>query len=386
MKPLFFIAFFFNLCLTANARTPGDSLRHKVAVIAPLYLDAAFTMDGEYKYPKKTFPKSLIPGLDFYQGVRQALDSFTNTSNNLEVFIIDSKSQQATLEQQLASSKYDHLELIIAYCTSGEVKTLADYALKKNVPVINATVPNDIGISANPFFTILNPTLRTQCEGIYKHLQQNYATHPVVVFRKPGTLEDQIKNVWVDYSKHTTSVPLNIEYVDLTDSFSTDQVRRHLDSNMTVCISGSLEEKFGRRLATTLESIYDQYPTTLVGMPTWDGMSKSGLKNLEIIYPSPFYRKSDRISQALASSFSNRIKARASDMYYRGYEVTYKFLKLLITNKGDLASNLSSKKYNVFTDFDIQPVIRKNNMTLDYFENKKLYFIKWQDGSIKSVQ
>ena len=38
-----------------------------------------------------------------------------------------------------------------------------------------------------------------------------------------------------------------------------------------------------------------------------------------------------------------------------------------------------------FTDFDIQPVIGKQNMTLDYFENKKLYFLKWQDGVLKGI-
>jgi hypothetical protein len=47
--------------------------------------------------------------------------------------------------------------------------------------------------------------------------------------------------------------------------------------------------------------------------------------------------------------------------------------------------NLTNKQIKVFTDFDIQPVFSKQNMTLDYFENKKLYFLKWQDGTIKGV-
>jgi len=39
----------------------------------------------------------------------------------------------------------------------------------------------------------------------------------------------------------------------------------------------------------------------------------------------------------------------------------------------------------VFTDFDIQPVYtNRQNMTLDYFENKKLYYVRIING-IKSV-
>jgi hypothetical protein len=77
--------------------------------------------------------------------------------------------------------------------------------------------------------------------------------------------------------------------------------------------------------------------------------------------------------------------ARPSDMVMRGYETIWRFVKLMMLYKSDFASNLSRKEFNVFREIDIQPVLNKQTMTLDYFENKKLYFLKWQDGIIKSV-
>lgn len=77
--------------------------------------------------------------------------------------------------------------------------------------------------------------------------------------------------------------------------------------------------------------------------------------------------------------------ARPSDMVFRGYEVTWKYARLLLQYGKDLSSNLSNKNHKVFTDFDIQPVVNKENMSLEYFENRKLYFLKWQDGVIKSI-
>jgi hypothetical protein len=73
-------------------------------------------------------------------------------------------------------------------------------------------------------------------------------------------------------------------------------------------------------------------------------------------------------------------------MVFRGYETVYHFSKLLQEYGTNLNSSIGSKKYKLFTDFDIQPVfLNKQNMTLDYFENKKLYFIKKVNGNIVAV-
>ena len=77
--------------------------------------------------------------------------------------------------------------------------------------------------------------------------------------------------------------------------------------------------------------------------------------------------------------------ARPSDMVFRGYEVTWKYARLLMQYKNDFNSNISNKQHTVFTEFNIQPVLDRQTMALDYFENKKLYFLKWQDGVLKGV-
>ena len=125
-----------------------------------------------------------------------------------------------------------------------------------------------------------------------------------------------------------------------------------------------------------------------MGMPTWDGIAfnKPEYKGIEIIYSTPFYNsKIDKVSQSITRRFNKIMYARPSDMVFRGYEVTFRFARMLLQHGNDIASNLSNKYTRIFTDFDIQPVLSKPNMTLDYFENKKLYFLKWQDGSLKGV-
>lgn len=362
----------------------------KVAIFAPLYLDSAYTPEGKYRFTGNTFPKYINPGLEFYEGAQLALDSLKKEKASLEVFVFDTKSAEESISHMLNKEELNDVGLIITHCNMAEAKIFAEAALKRNIPVINANLPNDASTTENPFYLVLNPTLKTQCEGIYKHLQKYYSLNPVIVFRKKGQLEDRIKTYLEDYSKSTMAIPLTLKYVELTDSFTTANLRTYLDTaKQVVCLAGSLDENFGKRLVMQLALLHKQaYKTTIIGMPTWDGLpfNKKEYAGPEVVYSNPFYNaKTDNVSKSIIGHFTKVMYARPSDMVFRGYEATWKFAKLLMQYGKDFPSNLGSKLHKVFTDYDVQPVLNKQNMTLDYFENKKLYFLKWQDGVLKAI-
>jgi len=368
----------------------AQTSKHKIVIFCPLYLDSAFDDLNNYRYEKQ-FPKFINPGLEFYEGVQLALDSLAKEGTPLEVFIHDTRSGKESLAQQLGNLDTSEVELILAYANPQESWNIANAAKAKKIPYINVNLPNDAGITDNPYFVMLNSTLQTHIGLLYKYLQKNYALAPIIMFRKKGQMEDIIKSQFDATGKNTVSVPLKIKYVDLADSFTLEELEAKLDSNVhTVCIAGSLDENFGRRLTQQLASIDKSYPVTLVGMPTFDNLAKDftlpQYKGLEIVYSTPFYNsRMDRVSQSITDYFNTKMYARPSDMVMRGYEATWRFSKLLLEYGKDIASNLSRKEFNVFRELDIQPVINKQTTTLDYFENKKLFFVKWQDGIIKGV-
>lgn len=375
------------------AQEPGDIdvQRPRIAVFAPIYLDSAFNAQNEYRYGKNEFPKFINPGLEFYEGVQLALDSLELEGIEAEVFVYDTRSAKETLAKQLQKVADDSVQLMIVHCTSQEVKPFAEFALKNKIPFINTTIPNDGGVQNNPYLVVLNPTLRTQCEGLYRYLQAHFSLKPLVVFRKKGNTESYIQSIWDEFGKTAMGSPIQLKYVDLTDSFTVDQLTKHLDSTKhSVCIAGTLDAAFGRRLAQQLAGIYKSYPLTIIGMPTWENItrefSKPEFKGPEIIFSNPFYNpRTDKLSQEINSQFAGSMYARPSDMVFRGYEVTWNYIKLLLQFGKDIASNLGNKAHLQFTDYDIQPVLGKSNMQLQYFENKKLYFLRWQDGMIKKV-
>lgn len=380
MKKLFFLLF---LVVLGAASFEAAAQRRKVAIFAPLYLDSAFNYSGDYRFAK-TFPKFLNPGAEFYQGVQLALDSLQRRGAPLEVFVYDTKSRTTTVAQQMRSPEMANVEMIIAHSNPFETRQLAEIAQAKKIPFISATLPNDASVANNPYFVVLNTTLQGHIEGLYRMLQRSYALDRIILFSKSGQQEEAIKSHFTEYGKVTASAPLNIRILDVGESFSPQTLAAQMDSTRrNVIIAGSMEESFGAELAKNLSQLKN-YPTTLIGMPTWDNFNfnRAEFKALDIVYSTPFfYNRLSTLESRLASGFEKQVGSRPTDFFFRGYEVTMRFALLLLDAKKDVASNLTQKGNPVFTRFDIQPVFKdKKNMTLDFFENKNLYFVRVNGG------
>jgi hypothetical protein len=374
-------------CSLFSTSVSAQTQRQKIALFAPLYLDSAFDASGKFRF-EKTGARFLTPGLDFYYGAQMALDSLSKRGAPLEVFVYDTKGRES-ISQQISKVEADEVNMIIAHSNSAETKALADAAEKNKVPFISATLPNDAGVHGNPYLVILNSTLQAHVEGIYRYLQKHYSLDRIVIFRKNGVQEDQIKNHFIEFGKSTVSTPLNVKFVDLGNNFTTQAIASQLDSTKkTICIVGSLDESFASRLSQTFTGLNKKYPLMVVGMPTWDNfnLGRPEYTNLEILYTTPFYYQTTApLANQIGTRFSNEMNVKASDMFYRGYETVLRFGLLLLDAKKDVASNLSRKGNTVLTPFDIQPVFKnRDEMSLDYFENKHLYFIK-VIGGVKMV-
>jgi len=377
---LFTLFFFYVGVLYAQ-----EGKRHKIAIFTPLYLDSAFDASGNFIY-EKTGARFVNAGLDFYYGAQLALDSLQKRGAPLEVFFCDSRGKQS-LQYQLAKPEMADVEMIIAQSNASETKLLAETAVRKKIPFISATFPNDAGMDDNPYFVILNTTLKAHAEGIYRFLQKYHSLDKIVVFRKPGTQEDLLKSYFTDITTSTASSPLNIKFVDLKADYIPQALAVHLDSTKrTVVIAGSLDEAFATKLTQTLSFLNNKYPVRVIGMPTWENFSFNKAHDLEIIYTNPFnYDRSSALVTGLSAEYAKAMSVKPSDLFFRGYETTLRFALLLLDTDKDVASNLSRKGNMVFTQFDIQPVFKDEaKMSLDYFENKHLYFVKIF-GTVKNI-
>lgn len=393
MKKNFLYFTFFLLAVSSiqlHAQNDSTIKPVRVGIFVPLYLDSVF-VNGQYKY-KEQMPKLVLPGLDFTEGAQIALDSI-KAEANITVSIYDYKSAEQSLPKLILSNSFDSLDIMIGSVGSQEFKTLADIAVKKNIPFISATYPNDAGVTANPFVVILNATLNTHCGGIYNYILKTFPTSKITLFKKQGVVEERIAGQFAKLNAGNTGKPLlNIPVVMLKDSFDTAIIEAQLDSTrVNTLIAGTLDENYGKRLASICAVLSKKYQINLVGMPNWDGIkdfSKPEYKNFAIYYSASYYNdETDKWSTAVKNVFKERTNGTAMDMVYKGFESTYYFLSLFIKDRNNFITNLGNKQSKVFTEYDIKPVrLSSKSLTPDYYENKKVYIIKKLNGFITKMQ
>jgi ABC-type branched-subunit amino acid transport system substrate-binding protein len=385
-KRLWLVCICLGYLLSAKAQDTSAVRSIKVAVFAPLYIDSAFTNDT-YKLGKANLPKYLLPGLDFYNGVMLAIDSLNAEKTAIEVLIYDTKSSSMGIDELLEQPELQDVSLLIAsFNNRNDIKPLADFAKEKNILLISATYPNDGGIEDNPNFVLLNPTLTAHIEAVYKYVHRTYPLDNITLFRRKGGTEDQIQTILGNLNKRTGGIPLKLKTIELTDSFTTQQVTAYLDSTKrNVVICGTLNEGFGLLLSKALSSS-KQYPAVVIGMPTWDALRDIGT-GIDMVYTTPYnYFRQDKLSSQLSEKYRARFAGRASDLVFKGFETMYRFSKLLIKYGPELKNNLSAKEFKLFNDFDIQVVTaEQDGAVTNYLENKKLYLVHKQDGKVKSV-
>ncbi|MGJ7030482.1 ABC transporter substrate-binding protein [Niabella hirudinis] len=361
--------------------------RHKMAIFTPLYLDDAFGADGSYNYSDKSFPKASIPGLEFYHGAAMAIDSLTKLNIPLDIYIYDSKSAKMTLESQFNKAASDGVEWIIANCAINELDRLSKLAASRKMVLINAIVPNDGNVRNNPYFVVVNSTLPTQGEQIYAYLKKNYPGQQVIYLTRKGSSETYLRSVFETLNKVDRSTAMHIKFTEVKDSLSAAQIAANLfKDRSSLFVIGSLDNSFADKLLDQLSRLSKTYPQiTVMGMPTWDNLNFSKYKGLDLVYSTPFYSsKLDITSRNIISYYNSKMYARPSDLVFRAYDLTYHFGRLLNQYGNDLAAALASKEYRMFYDYDIQPVSKTSK--IDYYENKKLYFLEYSNGAFKRVR
>jgi hypothetical protein len=384
------------LLFTGNTRglaQTNDSSKFHIAVFLPLYLDSAFDASGNYRF-EQNFPKYLNPGLEFYEGLELAMDSLHKKGASVDITVYDTRSTTKSIQQMLDESAFAKMQLIIGYVNAADLHILANVAKNREIPFINVNFPNDGGVTGNPEFVILNSTLRAHCEALYKFIQRNWATSNIYYVRRATQEDDRLRNYFAEIEKTTASVPLRMKYINVNNNQDLSQLTALMDSNAkTIILVGSLDENFGKAICTKLDPFGKSYPMKILGMPTWDAVTDfnaPAYTDLEIYYTTPFYvNPADSLVIQIQQNYKNRFYSRPSDMVYRGYETTLHFGQLLEAHKGHLDGSIGERKFKVFNDFDIQPVFTNTQPgqapTLQYLENKKLYFLKKVNGNVVAV-
>lgn len=366
----------------------------RVALLAPLYIDQV-TGDTAFSVTSRTpLPPQALGGLEFYEGALLALDSLREDGIPLQLQVYDTKSASKPLGRILSSGQLDSATFLVGAVSADELREVSAFAKKHEINFVSATYPNDGGVTANPFLTILNSTLQQHCRAIQDFVQQKFTDKRIIVIYQDNTQEKQnLHYLQEAYQRMNNSRKAPLTPFAWDNQTTTDKLLPLLskDQNNVVIIT-ALYPQVAESIIGQLVTLTKDYQIQVVGMPTLDGdanLRKPDYAGLSIYYstPYPYAVASDNPSiNAMMWDFFRKYRSRPSDMALKGYESLFYFGSLAHQRGKYFNAYLSRTPATLLTRFAIQPIYLTGTETEsgrpDYFENTRLYFMQIRDGKV----
>lgn len=357
---------------------PVKKDRYKIAVLTPMYLDS-IDLDKNMAH----LPKFMMPGIDFYQGVRIAADTLKKMGFKLDIFVYDSKSFYLDVKNLIESDKLDSIDLIIGNASVSDLKLLGDFAKKRQINFVSAVSPSDAGQTLNPYFTILQPRLASHIEMMHKHINRKYPEDNVVYVSRKSQAEQNGLN----YFKNDllNSLPGRFKEIELKgDEIQMNEIIKKIDTSYnTTIFLGILDPLITYKNLKILSEYAKRYRLKVYCMPTTEAvksLNKSDeFPNMPVYYTTSYIiDKITPASQYISREYKSHMGTAPSDVVYKGFESLFFFSNLLKKFGVPFNSKIGDNSYTFITPYKIVPV--KENGSLMFYENKFLYLLRYEDG------
>lgn len=390
IRTLLLTLFLFTCLLPPPARAQGRAGKPlRIGLFVPLWLDSAFSSTGEYRYGKG-FPRQSISGLECYQGVAFALDTLRQTGKvNIELTVFDIRSQEGNIFLVTRLPKMDSLDLLIGQVSGAEYLHLAEAARRRRIPFLSTSYPNDGGVRDNPYVLITQARLPSHLQALNNHLTASLGIGQNAIWlRRLHPNDDRLAEAFREMQGGRTP---KYRTLAMPDTFSVWQLLRHLDSTrLNILIAGSLDEAFGLRLVENCLSIDKAYRITVIGMPTWEGLSalrSSRYQSIPIEHTVAFYRPAIAAwGDRLEEEYRRRTYSRPSDVVFKSFQAAYHLTRLLLQYDTAWRSHLNDPELSAQSDFNFQPARIQSATVIDYLENKRIYLIRREEGSVSQLR
>ena len=358
--------------------------RYRVDVFAPMYLDE-LVKEGSATYKDK-IPEKAMPGVAFYAGLSIAADSLKKEGFNIDIYVHDVSSPSESAEKLTSSGAMESTDLIVGAVLPNDIPVLADYAKKNSVNFISTMSASDAGVKDNPYFTMMQPSLKTHCEWIVNDIATKFPKERVALLYQT---KGEGNNNAYDYITDAHAAD-NIKFKYL--ACNTQPKRANFDlvvdpGKTNVIIVSILETGFADTLLHELSRDYPGTHFEVYGMPSWisitDLRKEGGMPNLSVNITTPFViDPTTTVGQYVKMMYKANYSGKISESVYRGYETMFWYAYLLKRYGTHFSEKYSDNVPAPFTQFDIKPEVDKKGNVL-FYENKHIFLSTYESGVYK---
>ncbi|WP_344822650.1 hypothetical protein [Rurimicrobium arvi] len=352
--------------------------RYRIDVLVPLYLDE---LVKENKVQKSHIPEKAMAGLYFYEGVRLAVDTLASMGYSTDIFVHDIAEGSAALLNEDSLGKTD---LIIGFVPTNEVAPVAKFAQEHTVNFVSAFSPSDAGISNNPYFFLINPTLEHNCEALAKAIAKRRSKEFMVVYKRQSQNLDSAAFSFLLDSGHLK----NFAELSATTPPDSAAIASAIDlSGSNMIVMPVMDPGYALSLLSDLHHYFPEARFEVFGMPTWKSIVNDRRvlafgDHIAINITQPYYfDPTVSAGSMLSERYRQTYSGKAGELTYRGFELSYWMVDLLNKYGTLFNEKTGDNGMAIFTKFDIKPKWDADN-NFYYFENTNLYLYRYVSGSV----
>lgn len=353
--------------------------KYRIDLLGTFYLPE-LVQDGKV-VTKGKLPDKVMPSLKFYEGMTIAADTLQKLGYKFDIFVYDVTDELESAATLTNTDAFKGSDLIIGFLSSNDFPLVANYAKKNEINFVSALSPSNQGVTDNPYFTLLQPTLETHCAAIEENLfRKNGNVTPLMFYRTNVPVDVTAMNNFVNGGA--------LEYTKLLcDEIPAKENVQPLlvKGRKNVILMPIMSDRYAESIIRKLFEWFPDYDFEVWGMPSWDNMASlkkpDAFPNTVIYFTSPFYfDPSTAPGQALVRAYKKKYNGQPDNMVYRGYETMFWYAYLLKKHGNIFNNQLWDNAGAPFTRYEVKPV-KGPDEKVKYMENKHLFLYRYHSGS-----
>ncbi len=352
--------------------------KYNIAVFTPMFLDSI-----DLNQNLTRIPKFMKPGIDFYQGVEIAADTLRRKGYHFDIHVFDSRSKYMNIKNVIASDRLDSMDLIIGNASIKDLKALADYSKQKEINFVSAVSPSAAKQDFNPFFTILQPTLRTHIRDLHRVISKKYPEDNVIYLH--GSKKSEINALSYFEDDKFYPLPGRFHKVRLAGSeIDSSLLASLIDTNYhTTIVLGTLSPRTSYKVLKSLVPFAEKTRLKIFGMPTMEMITtlrkREAFPNMKIYFTTAFVKENlSPATKYILKMYAQKMGGSPTDLVYKGFESIYFFAHMMNRYGVPFNEHITDNRYSFLTPYKIMPV--KKDSKFKYYENKYLYMLSYENG------
>ena len=356
--------------------------RYRIDVLVPLYLDE-LAKDGK-AIAKDKIPDKAQPGMAFYAGVSIAADSLKKEGFNIDIYVHDIASAGSSADALISKGELDSADLIIGDVQQDDIALLSSFAKTKSINFISTASGYYAELKNNPYFTLLQPSLQTQCERIVAEVVKSAPDNKVtVLYRSKGAAD----NACYDYVTDAAGGKLRLQYLACSKPPTKANLGLFIDVKGPVTLIVPVTDtSFAIGLLHDLSVDFPETHFDVYGMPSWsliaDLNKKGAFPNVAVHFTAAFtLDPASAAGQYVRHTFAAFYTGKMSTPVYDGYEALFLFANMLRkygTHFNESYEHIAAPS----SSFDIHAQTDKSG-NVRFYENRHVFMETFEKGTLR---